>query len=69
MNKIIAEIDYINGHLRYAHYELNLTDEELKEFKNSSKKDQQHWIADEGDLIIDDYYLNDIGEITKIIYE
>ena len=25
MNKIIAEIDYINGHLRYAHYELNLT--------------------------------------------
>ena len=69
MNKIIAEIDYINGHLRYGHYELNLTNEELEEFKNSSKEEQQHWIKDEGDLIIDDYYLNDIGEITKIIYE
>ena len=69
MNKIIAEIDYINGHLRYAHYELNLTDEKLEEFKNSPKEEQQQWIADEGDLIIDDYYLNDIGEITKIIYE
>ena len=69
MNKIIAEIDYINGHLRYAHYELNLTDEELEKFKNSSEEEQQQWIADEGDLIVDDYYLNDIGEITKIIYE
>ena len=72
MNKIIAEIYYINGHLRYGHYELNLTNEELEEFKNSSKEEQQHWIKDEGDLIIDDYYLNDIGEITKItkiIYE
>ena len=69
MNKIIAEIDYINGHLRYAHYELNLTDEELEKFKNSSEEEQQQWIEDGGDLIIDDYYLNDIGEITKIIYE
>ena len=69
MNKIIAEIDYINGHLRYAHYELNLTDEELEKFKSSPEEEQQHWITDEGDLIVDDYYLNDIGEITKIIYE
>ena len=67
--KKVTVIDYIDGHLRYAHYELNLTDEKLEEFKNSSKEEQQQWIADEGDLIIDDYYLNEIGEITKIIYE
>ena len=69
MNKIIAEIDYINGHLRYGHYELNLTDEELEKFKSFPEEEQQLWIEDEGELIIDDYYLNDIGEVTKIIYE
>ena len=42
--------------------------EELEKFKNFSEE-EQHWITDEGDLIVDDYYLNDIGEITKIIYE
>ena len=63
--KIIADIDYVVGHLRYGHYELKLNDEEYNEYKNLSEEDKISWIKD-GDLIIDDYRIYDIGPITEI---
>lgn len=67
MSKTIkADIDYVSGHLRYAHYELELDDDEIEEFSKLSEKDKKEWIRDEGELIIDDYTINDIGSITKI---
>lgn len=65
--KIIANIDYIQGHLRYGHYELDLNEEEYYNYKKLSDEDRIDYIEDEGKLIIDDYYVDDIGTITKII--
>jgi len=66
MNVITAQLDYISGYLRYAHYELNLNDEELVKFKNLTKEEQKEWICEDGELIVDDYKIDDCGEITDI---
>ena len=63
--KIIADIEYVSGYLRRGHYELKLNDEEYNEYKNLSDEDKISWIED-GNLIIDDYRVEDIGEITEI---
>ena len=63
--KIIADVDYVIGHLRYGHYELKLNDEDYKEYKNLSEEDKISWIED-GDFIIDDYRIDDIGTILEI---
>ena len=64
--KIIADVDYVTGHLRYGHWELELTDEEYNEYKNLSEEDKISWIEEEGEFIIDDYEVDDIGTITEI---
>ena len=63
--KIIADVDYVIGHLRDGHYELNLNDEEYNEYKNLSEEDKISWIED-GNFIVDDYRIYDIGPITEI---
>lgn len=63
--KIIADVDYVIGHLRYGHYELKLSDEDYKEYKSLSEKDKISWIED-GEFIVDDYRIDDIGLITEI---
>ena len=64
--KIIADVDYVNGHLRYGHYELELNNEDYNKYKNLSEEDKISWIEDDGDFIIDDYRIYDIGTITEI---
>jgi len=59
LNRITAECDYIQGHLRSGYFKLLLTDEELVEFKTLSKKEQLSWIRSEGDLKITDYDIDD----------
>ena len=63
--KIIADVDYVVGHLRYGHWELELNDKEYNEYKNLSKEDKISWIKD-GNFIIDSYRIDDIGTITEI---
>lgn len=63
--KIIADVDYVTGHLRSGHWELELNDEDYNEYKNLSEEDKISWIED-GDFIIDDYRIYDIGTITEI---
>jgi hypothetical protein len=63
--KIIADVDYVTGHLRYGHWELELSDKEYEEYKNLSEEDKVSWIED-GNFIIDDYRIYDIGTITEI---
>lgn len=63
--KIIADVDYVTGHLRSGHWELKLNDEDYNEYKNLSEEDKISWIKD-GDFIIDDYRIYDIGTITEI---
>lgn len=68
--KIKAPIDYvIMGHLRYGHYEglINLSDEEFKEFE---KNPIEFLSKDNFDLnfVVDDYRIEDIGEICDVKY-
>lgn len=66
MALITAGVEWISGHLRYAHYELSLEEEDLEEFKLAPKEVQKEWIKEEGSLIVDEYRVNDFGEITEI---
>jgi hypothetical protein len=63
--KIIADVDYVTGHLRDGHWELELNDEEYSEYKNLSEEDKISWIED-GNFIVDDCRIYDIGTITEI---
>jgi hypothetical protein len=64
--KIIADVDYVTGHLRSGHWELELNDEDYNGYKKLSEEDRMSWIEDDGDFIIDDYKIYDIGTITEI---
>lgn len=68
MKTIIAQTEYICGHLRYGHFELDLSDEDYEKFKTLSKEEKDEWITGEGNLIIDDFELDDYGAL-KIINE
>lgn len=63
---VTAQVDYVQGYLRYGHWELFLEDEELVEFKNSTKEEQELWLKDNGSFILDDYEINDYGDLQKI---
>ena len=63
---IIADVDYVTGHLRYGHWELKLTDEDYKKYKNLSEEDKISWIEEDGEFIVDNYRIDDIGTITEI---
>ena len=66
---VTAEVDYIVGHLRNGHYEVEVPDEEAEDFKKLSKEEQIEYIESEGTLIIDNYYLSDTGALSDIRYE
>lgn len=60
---VIADIDYINGHLRYGHYELEM---EKSVFENLSQSDLMDALRNDGELIVDDYEVEDVGDIQNI---
>ena len=66
MKTITADVDYILGHLRYGHYELEVTDKEFEQFQNMSDADKAEYIEESGCLIIDDYDVDDIATPTNI---
>ena len=59
MKKIVLNCDYVQGYLRYGHFELELNDKDYKEFKALSKEEQLEQIKSDGDLIIDSYRVDD----------
>ena len=67
-NLVTADLSYIVGHLRYGHYELDLSDEEYEEFKKMDNEDKKDYIRDCGEIIIDGFDMNDYGEIVNIQY-
>lgn len=64
--EIIADVEYVCGHLRYGHWKLELSDEDYKKYKNLSEEDKISWIEEDGKFIVDDYRIYDIGTITEI---
>jgi len=65
---VTGEIDHISGHLRYGHFEMYLTAEEHQKFDTLTKQEQKEWLREDGEIIIDDFEVNDIGDITEIDY-
>lgn len=68
MNKkryhIIADLEYIQGHLRYGHLKgvVELTDEELARLK----KDPQFAKELCMDIEVDDYRVDDVGPVSDL---
>ena len=67
--QINALTDYVMGYLRYGHYEglINLNDEEFKEFE---KNPINFLNKNNFDLnfVVDDYCIEDMGEICDVEY-
>lgn len=63
---ITLSMNYVAGHLRYGHFELDLDDEQLEEFNKASKEEKLEWITEEGEMIIDDYEVDDWGHSGEI---
>lgn len=68
---IYAPVDYLAGHLRYGHFEgdLELTDKEFVKFKENPvdfiNDDRRYFDLD---LIVDDYEIDDRGDIDYVDY-
>ena len=63
---IFGEVNYVCGYLRSGHYELNLSEEQLKEFSDLTENEQKGWIIDRGEFVVDDIEIEDVGCITNI---
>ena len=61
--KVSVLLDYVLGHLRYGHLEgeIELTDEEVEMIKNGTMS--LHEFDDELELVIDEYEVEDCGDI------
>lgn len=66
MPTITADVDYVQGILRYGWYELNLSEEDYEKFKKLSKEEQMQKIEDDAKFIVGDYDVDSIGDITDI---
>ena len=71
MIHVIADADWINGHLEFGHYDLYLdSPEEREAFKKVTPEEQAQKVLDEGDLIVDGYDIDEYARPTNIqIYE
>ena len=68
MHTICGELEYVQGFLRDGHFEMELNDGDFEKFKSLSLKEQEEWLKDEGYTVLDDYTIDDIGDITEINY-
>lgn len=66
MKTISAPVEYVDGHLRYGHMEVEVTDEVAEEVSNMSEEDRKEWLQDNGKLVIDDYRVNDYGDLGEV---
>ena len=69
MITIIGYPDYVDGYIRAAPFEFEISDEkEIEEFNNLSTPEKIERLRENGKLIIDDYRINHYGKITEIEY-
>jgi hypothetical protein len=58
---VYAPVDYVIGHLRYGHFEAEI---EIPEDKLNDKDWILEAVREAGDLVIDDYEVDDYGDIS-----
>ena len=68
LTTVTAQIEYICGSLRTAHREIDLTKEELEKFELMSLEEQKEYLEEEGEIVIDDFRIEDFGETMDIDY-
>lgn len=68
MHIIYGALEYVQGYLREGHLEMELNDKDFEKFKSLSLKEQEEWLKDEGYTVLDDYVIDDMGNITEINY-
>ena len=66
MKTIIGNYDYITGYLRYGHVEAQISDEEYEQFKELSEAEKKKWLRENGEIVVDDFSVDDHGEICDI---
>lgn len=66
MNKLYGEIAFVEGYLKAGYYYLELTDSELEEFKELTEEEQIKFIEDNGDIEIEDFEIEALGEVVDI---
>lgn len=64
--KIYGDLDWINGYLRMAHMEYDVPCDEVEKVKNMSDNELMLYLRDNGDIIIDDFRINDMPNPTNI---
>jgi len=64
--RIIGKLDYVQGYLRYGHFELYV---DKGTWDNMSKDKQKKYIKNYGDLIVDDWSIDGYGDVYEIIKE
>jgi len=62
---VTGEIEYITLRKIRAHYELYIPDDELDAFNQLPEDEKKEMISD-GELLIDDFSVDDMGEIIEI---
>lgn len=68
MKKILvtANLDYVSGYLRYGHVELGF---DREEWESLTTEEQIEMLESEGEVVIDDFSLEDRGAIVSINVE
>ena len=69
MNKkytvITSNIDWLELRKVCGHFELSLDAEELEMFEKFSEEEKLEFIVDNGDILVDDFMIDDYGGITE----
>lgn len=60
---VTADLDYVQGHLRYGHKELEV---DKAEWEAMSEQDQIDYFHDESETIVDDYEIEDAGGLGEL---
>lgn len=66
MKLIKANVDYVDGYLRRGHLEVSVEDDVADKVSQMSMEDKKEWLRDNGGIIIDDYELNDFGDLEDV---
>lgn len=62
MIRLNVPCDYVQGHLRTGHYEVEMSNEDYFDFcTNLSEREQLDFIMSEGKLIVDSYEVDDVS--------
>ncbi len=63
---VTGEIEYITLRKVRAHYEMYIPDEDLERFNQLPREVQKEKIQNDGEILIDDFSIDDMGEIYEI---